>query len=198
MKATVIVVITVILAIYCLTPAVNRHPEDSVVLVITDNGFGSGVIVGPDTVLTAKHVAIDPGVAVQTASGVLYEVRDIDLDADDDLAVLYIRGKFPETPLVIDRKPFKRGECVRVIGTPYEPELMNCVFTGTVLKTDYDTTTDSCIYENLDALDVHVSGGCSGAPVLDGAGHVRGIVVLTVARIAASIPVGELDVRSGL
>lgn len=184
---------TVIALIACAILPVNWHPEDSVVLIFSDDGHGSGAIIGPDTVLTAKHVASGPGLSVQTADGTIYEVRDIDFDADDDLAVLYIRGEFTQRPLKMCRTPFKRGELVRAAGTPYERGLMNCVFMGHVVKTDYSTLVGVRWYENLDVTDAHVGRGCSGGPVLDLRGRIRSVAVIVQGSLAGALPVEELD-----
>src|SRR5574343_133626 len=187
----IVAVATVIALIACTILSVNWHPEDSVVLVFNDDGHGSGAIIGPDTVLTAKHVALEPGLRVQTADGMIYEVRDVEFDLDDDLAVLYIRGEFTQKPLELCATPFKQRELICAIGTPYEHDLMNCVFSGRVVKTDYSTMVDMQWYENLDVIDAHIGRGCSGGPVLDMRGRVRGVIVTMYGSIVGVVPVEE-------
>jgi len=168
-------------------------PVDSVVMVYNVGGYGSGAIIGPDCVLTARHMTINEGIRVTTADGADYEVVRVVQDKDSDLALLYIDGQFDEVPLVLDPTPLKVGDEVIVIGTPMgEKALMNCVVTGRVVKVDVETPLPGV--DSADMYDVHAGPGFSGGPVLDNRGRIRGVHTVSVAALGGGVPVGELDV----
>lgn len=172
-------------------------PVDSCVLVYSADGHGSGVIVGINCVLTARHVADNPGLTIRTNAGDEHPVVFVVVDEDSDMALLYIEGRFSEsiTPLLIDRTPLRVGDEVTLIGAPFDRMLQNCVLRGRVVK--IDLVVDNYGYEigaeNIDVLDCHGGPGCSGGPVLDSLGRVRGVLILGIGPLCGAVPVGELN-----
>jgi S1-C subfamily serine protease len=170
---------------------------EAVVLVeVGDFGHGSGAIIGPDRVLTARHVsdaAEQRGVVmrVRTQSGAIYEVREVLLDIDDDLAVLVIEGWFHVKPLVIDPTPLAVGDRVWIVGTPMERGLFNCVLPGHVVKLGWDIAELDNL--GLVVIDAHDAPGCSGGPVLDAQGRIRAVVTVGGYGLVGCVPVGRLD-----
>jgi S1-C subfamily serine protease len=171
------------------TPTSAEVWSNSVVLVYNESGHGSGAIVGQNEVLTAKHVALQGNLRVQTADGNDYAVVGMRLDPDSDLAILEIDGVFDEAPFVIDKTPLKVGEEVAIIGTPYDRALLNCVLHGRIVKVKVEVPTNDIV----DMSDAHAGGGCSGGPMVDTKGKLRGVCVLSVGLLNGSVPVGELD-----
>jgi S1-C subfamily serine protease len=187
-----VVVFAVFLVVACLNMGTSDYSA-SVVLVFNDFGHGSGAIVGPNAVLTAKHVAMEPDLRIRTASGDEYPVFGVALDPDSDLAVLYIEGEFGIASLVIDREPLEVGDNTVLIGTPLDPALMNCVLQGRVVRTDYEVEVEGNLLINIDVIDAHGTFGCSGGPLLDADGEIRGVMSVVVGPFSGCTPVGELD-----
>lgn len=165
----------------------------SCVVLFNDYGHGSGAIIGPNEVLTAKHVAKIPGIRVRTADGDEHAIAKIVFDPNSDLARVYIEDKFDERPLVLDRTPLRVGDKIAIVGTPYVLDLMNCVAPGRVVKVNYETEVMGEEYVNMDVHDCHTAGGCSGGPVVDRKGRIRGIQVLIWSPYGSAVPVEELD-----
>ncbi|MEN6335910.1 MAG: serine protease, partial [Phycisphaerales bacterium] len=151
-----------------------------------------GVIIGPDRVLTAKHVVDSNGVfQIRTSDNALYSVKTVLLDVDDDLAVVVIEGVFSQPPAVLCPAPLVVGDAVRAVGTPSEVRLMNCILPGHVVKVDFDV--EELGEYGLDVTDCHGMSGCSGGPLIDSRGRVRAIVVVSNRMLLSAVPVGRLD-----
>ena len=196
----------VLLVLFCTVPvllagffhSVPVDPIASCVLVYNAESRGSGCIVGMNCVLTARHVADQPDLVVRTFDGDEHRVVWVQKDPDSDLALLYVEGRFDERPLLFDRRPLTVREEITVIGTPQEQTLQGCVLTGRVVKVDW--VCPDYGYNigaiNLDVLDCHAAPGCSGGPVLDRHGHVRGVFIIGIGyNLGAAVPVEELDVK---
>lgn len=195
MKNTPLMFLCMLAVCVCLffdTPSTTvEDTAASVVIVHGESGYGSGSIVGVNCVLTARHVAVLPGLGVKTKDGDEHVVTRAEFDPNSDLALVYIEGTFDESPLRRDDRPLRVGDEVTMIGTPYTRGLMNCVCQGRVVKVDYVADGQ---YVNLDVLDVRGGLGCSGSPILDSSGAIRGVVVLQIGAFLSAVPVGELDV----
>lgn len=185
-------------AIAWVCAAIMDHPTmpvDSCVMVYNETGGGSGAIVDVNCVLTAKHVAINPDLKIRTNDGDEHRVARVVLDPDSDLARLYIDGKFDEQPLSLDPTPLRVGDEVSVIGMVLRPDLMNCVLPGHVVKVNYEIQVGNTRYVNLDVCDYHAAPGCSGGPVVDRRGRVRGVQVIGIGPLSSGVPVEELNVQ---
>jgi S1-C subfamily serine protease len=168
-------------------------PRNSVVMVYNDNGHGSGSIISANKVLSAAHVAMGGDLKVRTLDGDVYEVILSELDPDSDLVVLTVSGEFEETPLIVDPTPLKIGNKVCLIGTPVDVALLNTVLPGSVVNVDVQLVITDVIYTNLDMTDVHFAPGCSGGPLIDENGNIRGVCVIGGYGLGGIVPVEELD-----
>ena len=74
------------------------HMREVTYLVQTENGYGSGVLIAPNRILTAAHV-VDGSTNI-TINGL--ETTIIRMDKDNDLALLYVELSCPKTILQID------------------------------------------------------------------------------------------------
>lgn len=154
-----------------LTPAeVAGAAADSVVVVQTSDGLGTGFAVAPDQILTALHVVAGAEViAVSTRSGETLKVTAaLAFDVKGDLALLQVAG-LKLVPLAISTSEFLApGSPITVIASPRG--LSSTVSTGVVSAT---RTMDGTTLLQLTAA---VSPGSSGGPVLDDRARVVGVV----------------------
>ena len=173
----------------------SRHdPIDSVVLVYNDGGHGSGVIVAPNAVLTAKHVAVHDNLTVRANDGTEYAVTEVVLDTNSDAALLLIDGTFSEPALEVSCLIPSVGASIMCIGTPYEVILQNCVLHGRIVKTGVDAEDGE---NDLLILDAHIGPGCSGGPVVY-RGKVVGIVTISIGQLGGAVPCIEFAGSLGL
>lgn len=193
MKCLLIVVLVIFSIAAIGNKPVATDVTDSCVLIFNDYGHGSGAIIEPNCVLTARHVAQSPDLRIRTNDGDEHVVVRTWLDPDSDLAKLYIDGRFTPPPLTLDRTPLRVGNKVAVIGTPHAEELLNCVLWGQVVKVDYKVQVEGIEHTNLDVYDCHTAMGCSGGPVVDRWGRIRGVFNIGWPPLGAGVPVGELD-----
>jgi S1-C subfamily serine protease len=192
----VLIVLSIIVAGCATAPT---KAVRSAVVVGNLIGHGSGAVVGADTVLTARHVAVMPGLQVETADGdpPRQVVRTV-LDPNSDAALLYVDRPFDanEPPLQVSARPLRVGERIWVIGTPFDLRLRNCMLSGTVGKTGVDI--EELEERGLVVTDVHAGRGYSGGPVLDARGRVRAIHVVACDNLVGELPVSEFEGDLGL
>lgn len=178
--------------VWTYDPVDMNKVAQSVVILTDGQGHGSGVIVGPNCVLTAKHVAAYMPLVIKTLDGETFAVVKVVEDPDSDLAIVYIDGVFDEQPLLLDPTPLRVGESVTLIGTPMDLVLIDCILSGTVVKIDVDVVEMSQL--NIDVFDAHGGPGTSGGPVVDSKGHIRGIQVIGIGMLSGAVPIGELNI----
>lgn len=129
---------------------------------------GSGVVVGPRTVLTAAHVAacVKGDITLTTAPGREYHAAAELVDTQADIARLALVGieRFAELPLEVGRVGLAQRVCI----APAEPaRVTSC---GTVMISPYVWRPQST---NHNAMTLP---GNSGSGVYDGLGRLVGIV----------------------
>jgi S1-C subfamily serine protease len=176
---------------------------NSAVVVYQTRGHGSGVVVGKDRVLTARHVAChfgdanDPLLVITADGDAPRRVIGTIVDPNVDAAILLLDPNTPfdanEPPAEVDRVPLGVGDVVTVVGTPLDREnLKLCVLRGYVVKVNVSPGLPGAL--NLDIIDAHAAPGCSGGPVFDSKGRVRGILLCGVGGIlGGSLPTREFD-----
>lgn len=152
---------------------VIKIANPSCVTIITDGGHGSGVVIdSKGLVLSAYHVVEGVNkIDVKFSSGLTLQAEIFTFDKSKDLVLLDINGEgFSALPIAWDKNDLELGEEVITIGTPAELELGQSVSKGIVSgKRKYEES----IYTQLDMA---VSPGNSGGPLLNNKGEVVGIV----------------------
>jgi hypothetical protein len=145
--------------------------ESGVVMVrattCSGTGIGSGFLVGPGQIVTAAHV-VDGAVSVAIAEDdTVHRATVTGLDTEHDLALLstgelsgHVFAMSPDVP--------GAGTAVAVVGHPLGEPLT--ITEGNVSRVDED------LWPNLQ-LDVSVSPGNSGGPVVTADGSVVGVMV---------------------
>jgi len=155
---------------------------------------GSGFVIGPRLIVTARHVV--EGVEdflITTADGHQVRATRAISDKEHDVAFVYVddltcvaeeRGTKAHqatlTPLPLGSiKDCRLGQSVYVIGSPYGKANFNSLTTGIISGVDRDWSFagDSYGWEVAFTIDSAGHSGNSGCPVFTTDGIVRGILV---------------------
>jgi len=144
-------------------------------------GWGSGVIVADDVILTAKHVAVmmgKAGMTVQTADGEEFIATQAVFDEDNDLAVIFCDMNEPAIAEIKSLEDVYLGDEVYLTGTPLYRDFFLTVTKG-IISAKGDTDTDKI------RIDAWGAPGDSGGPVYHG-GKVVALCVAGPTRSGAS------------
>jgi S1-C subfamily serine protease len=152
--------------IEAVIPALGDREETS--------GHGSGAILDPWHVLTAKHVvekaAMNAGtMRVIDNTGQIREVVHVSMDPKKDVAVVTVKQPFKQKPVVVSCKAVEPLERLFVVGYPLGFGRM--VFEVTVGKYMTDDT------QTILAVTGVSLPGNSGGPVFTRSGELVGILV---------------------
>jgi tetratricopeptide (TPR) repeat protein len=137
---------------------------------------GSGFFIGPDRVVTNRHVIENAYKAeVHSYTGAVYQVKGvIAVDAEGDLALLRIEAPAGQVrPLSLDRTSPQEGESVVVIGNPLGLE-------GSVSNGIVSAVRDIPTFGRIIQITAPISPGSSGSPVVNMLGQVIGVATLQV------------------
>jgi len=136
--------------------------------------IGSGVIIGPHTVLTAEHVITDANnFTITTVDGNDYAATNWVIDPNNDCGLLFFEEELGPIAKLTDSNNVKIGDKVIVIGSPYG--FFNTVTTGIVSGLNREI-----LYFGKDPLftvDAASWSGNSGGPVFNVQGQIIGILV---------------------
>ncbi|HEX3349416.1 MAG TPA: trypsin-like peptidase domain-containing protein [Acetobacteraceae bacterium] len=145
---------------------------------------GSGFVVAPGRVLTNNHVVAQCSRVVARNSELkTADARVLATDARRDLAVLSVPDGFAPPLTFRANPPVTRGDTVVVYGFP----LSGLLSAGPTLTTGNVNALSGFHDDPLEfQISAPVQPGNSGGPLLDGQGHVIGVVVakLNAARVA--------------
>lgn len=156
--------------------AMNFNPEDlynSVVVVYTDKGIGSGFAVDENTIITNAHV-VDyfTTVSVKLYNNKLCSGKVIKNDKNIDLALIKVEE--PLTPLTLrSEDSISIGEEVYAIGAPKD---IPYTMTKGIISAKNRKIAD---YEYIQ-IDASINEGNSGGPLIDENGKVIGINTMKV------------------
>ena len=181
---------------------VSRRYTNSVVVIKTDEGSGSGFVIGKrGIVLTCAHVISDEGDVTVSYNTVVAgkpklltaKAKLARIDKQRDLALLKFSPIGELTPVILadDGVAAESGEEVTVIGNPgLGSEILNhTVTTGVVSSTSREL--EGLKYLQTSAA---VNAGNSGGPVFGAKGQVIGLVVLkaNLEATAFAVPASSL------
>ena len=174
MKYRIISIVSMfILLISFSAYAINFTPEEtynSVVVVYTDAGVGSGFSVKENIIITNAHVVgYNKKVAVNLYDGTTIKGNVIKIDNEKDLALIKVDKTI--TPLSINLEDLSVGQEVYAIGAPKD---MPYTMTKGIISA-LDRKIGQNIYIQIDAS---VNSGNSGGPLVDDNGNVIGIITL--------------------
>lgn len=167
------IVIMFILLISFSVYAINFTPEEiynSVVVVYTDTGVGSGFSVKENIIITNAHVVgYKKKVTVNLYDGTSIKGTVIKTDAEKDLALIEVNKTL--MPLSIISNNLSIGQEVYAIGTP--KDMPYTMTKGIISALDRVLGQNSYIQ-----IDASVNSGNSGGPLVDDNGNVIGIITL--------------------
>jgi len=156
---------------------VYRRTVDSVVLVRSSGGQGTGFAVDPSHVVTNAHVVGDDATAEIRFSEGRWDTGDVaGADPHSDLAVISLPDAAPDIePLAFAEEPAVVGQEVVVIGNPFD--LGGTVTAGIVSGVDRSAPapTGSQIPDAIQT-DAAVNPGNSGGPLVTLDGEVVAVI----------------------
>jgi serine protease Do len=167
------------------------------VVLENDSGHGSGVIISPDgLLLTAAHVAQNPGLKARLRDGSVLPFKVVRIDLRHDIAVGRLEGAVPGC-LPLRATPISIGEDVFAIGAPADKELAFSLTRGIV--------SGMREHQGVEFLqtDASINRGNSGGPLIDKTGRVVAVVSWKVfgagvEGLAFGVPVSHAMTRLAL
>ncbi len=150
-----------------------KYATQACVTILTDGGHGSGAMIDPDgLILTAYHVVEGVNqLNVKFNSGMQIPAEVVSFNKKSDVALLKINGSgFTSLP-IFTQGDLGIGEEVSTIGTPAEVELGQSLSKGIISG---KRKLDDRIFTQLDMA---VSPGNSGGPLLNEKGEIIGVVL---------------------
>jgi len=162
-----------ILLISSFAYAINFTPEEtynSVVVVYTDTGVGSGFFVEENIIITNAHVVgNDTRVTINLYDESTLKGSVVKTDFEKDLAL--IRVDEMNTPLMINTESISIGQEVYAIGAP--KDMPYTLTKGIVSALERKLGQNTYIQ-----VDASINSGNSGGPLVDEDGKVIGIITL--------------------
>lgn len=153
--------------------AINFTPEEiynSVVVVYTETGVGSGFSIKKNLIITNAHVVgNNKNVAINLYDGTTIKGKVTKSDIDKDLALIKVDKSL--TPLKTNEDNISIGQEVYAIGAP--KDMPYTMTKGIISALDRQLGQNSYIQ-----IDASVNSGNSGGPLVDDAGNVIGIITL--------------------
>lgn len=173
---------TFLVAVLPVTGGVD-DVSNSVAVVETFDGRGSGFLVDDTTVLSAAHVAPEGRVTVQFGD-TQFQGAVVATDPANDLALIELDGRPGVDPLQLASAPPELGEDVLAIGAPTEGGL-------TVTRGIVSAVLDDGAIQT----DASVNPGNSGGPLVRPDGEVLGVVTMKADAEGIGYAVGASQVR---
>jgi S1-C subfamily serine protease len=174
-------------------PKTPPQAVQSVVLVQTGDGHGSGFLISPQGyVLTNHHVVGSSRVVrVRWADGTEGPAQVVRVNRERDIALLKVEPPTPAAALAVRVNVPAQGETVFAIGAPLDPSLQGTLTRGVV--------SANRVVGSLPFIqsDVAITHGNSGGPLLNERGEVVGVSELGYLENGASvslnmfIPIGD-------
>ena len=153
--------------------AINITPEEtynSVVVVYTETGVGSGFSIRENLIITNAHVVgNNKNVAINLYDDTTIKGKVVKSDIEKDLALIKIEKSL--APLNTNEENINIGQEVYVIGAP--KDMPYTMTKGIISALDRKLGQNTYIQ-----IDASVNSGNSGGPLVDDSGNVIGIITL--------------------
>lgn len=183
---------------------VAEQVKSSVVVVETTSGVSSGVIYNNKNeiihILTTCHSIDDAeNIKVVFASGATYDAKLVNRDIYSDLAIIEVESDIEVMPAKLgDSRLIKDGEFMICIGTPKN---LQYSFSNelAIVSSKLRTINNSITFDNkqydyyLDTIQLssNIQEGYSGAPIINMAGEVQGIITMKDDTAVFALPINE-------
>jgi len=161
-------------------PALSFDVPSSAALATNEETLGSGVIVDArGYILTCYHIIKDypnVNVSVFSSSSVrqVYKADVVDIDAENDLAILKIE---PDRPLpaakLANSDLVKITDTVLAIGSPFGFE--HTVTEGIISDNKRSVVIGDAVYKDMFQTDAAINRGNAGGALINGEGEVVGV-----------------------
>lgn len=146
---------------------------NATVVVHGDTGYGSGVFIADNVVLTAAHcLEGEHKLSIELSDGTMLRSSDFYIDAVEDVGFIFVEAD--ELAIAkISGVPGDIGDDVYLVGSPYLRQLKSTITKGILSHLDRD------IFSREDLLQTDAEGGpgSSGGPLYDSCGNVIGMCV---------------------
>ena len=156
--------------------AMNFTPEEmynSIVVVYTDYGVGSGFAIKENLLVTNAHVVgSSKTVTINLYNGEKCKGEVIKADQEKDLALVAVNKKF--NPLTVNEGTLNIGKEVYAIGAP--KDIPYTLTKGIISALNRKIGKNEYIQ-----IDASVNTGNSGGPLVDENGQVIGIITMKIA-----------------
>lgn len=167
---------------WTLQDRISTSIKATVMIQCSDGSFGSGVMVSPNTILTARHVIIDVNeVDVLYYDGTTVKGKVLLLGESVDYGYVIVESEKKYWAKIRASGSLREGELIYTIGTPFGRKHLNSVSIGIVSSSDRrleDFGVDSSWgWEVTFQMDITTYPGCSGGPIFRQDGTLVGIVV---------------------
>ncbi|MEJ7652362.1 MAG: trypsin-like peptidase domain-containing protein [Chloroflexia bacterium] len=161
---------------------------DSVVLVQSSGGSGSGVIWRSDgLIVTNSHVMNSDTARIILRDGRRMDAELVARDPDHDLAALRVQAEGLPAVLVGDSSRLRVGQFVLAVGNPMG--MRGVVTAGIITGVGQVSQDGRTRLDDLIQADVALAPGNSGGPLADSSGAVLGInSMISGSGIALAIP----------
>jgi len=155
-----------------------KNMVNASVMISNDSGYGSGVFIDDDVILTAAHcLKGHPNLVVELTDGTILEVNDIYIDDEEDVGFVFIKAN--ELSIAkISIISGDVGDIVYLVGAPYDRRMKFTITKGILSHLDRDAFR----WEDLLQTDAESGPGSSGGPLYDSKGNVIGICVANPSR----------------
>jgi len=155
--------------------SVYENMVNASVMISSDYGFGSGVFIDDNVVLTAGHVLIQPDLIIEFSDGTILKSSDSYIDDEEDVGFIFVDAN----ELYISKISSGIGEVgdtVYLVGTPYNKDFKFTLTKGILSHLDRDIYGERD-WKDLLQTDAEGAPGSSGSPLYDSMGRVIGVVV---------------------
>lgn len=142
------------------------------VLIHNEDGWGSGVFIYDNVIVTAAHVLRQPNLFVELNDGTMLEFDDFYIDGEEDVGFIFVDANelcISELSVITG----DIGDTVYLVGAPYDRRMKFTITKGILSHLDRDAFE----WEDLLQTDAESGPGSSGGPLYDSKGNVIGICV---------------------